>query len=144
MSDPNVPPPTPQTPPSASGGMFDPPPPTGGPVSDPNARTWGMIGHLSALAGYIIPFGNIIGPLVVWQMKKAELPFAGDQAKEALNFHICVTIAVVICIALMCVVVGFFLLPVVGIAALVFTIIGGINANKGEYYRYPFIFRLVK
>lgn len=149
MSDPNVPPtqtPPPvdyQTPP-AGGGMFATPPAPGGPVTDPNAKTWGMIAHLSALAGYVIPFGNIVGPLVVWQMKKTEIPFAADQAKEALNFQICVMVLLLICIALMCVVIGFFLLPVVGIGSLVFMVLAAIAANKGEYYRYPFSIRLIK
>lgn len=130
--------------PATAGGVFNAPPPPGAPVVDPNARTWGMISHLSALAGYVIPFGNIIGPLVVWQMKKTEIPFAADQAKEALNFNITLTILIVICLALMCVVVGFFLLPVVGIGGLVLMILAAVAANKGEYYRYPYIFRFVK
>jgi uncharacterized Tic20 family protein len=132
-----------QTPPAPTG-MFSPPPKPVGLEVDANARTWGMIAHLSALAGYVIPLGNIIGPLVIWQIKKTEIPFAADQAKEALNFHIGVSILAVLCVALMCVFIGFILLPVVGVVALIFTILAGIAANKGEYYRYPFSIRIVK
>ncbi|MBK8284996.1 MAG: DUF4870 domain-containing protein [Ahniella sp.] len=109
-----------------------------------DAKTWGMIAHLSALSGFIVPFGSILGPLIVWQMKKAESPFVEDQGKEALNFQITALIAMLICIVLMFVVIGLLLAPLVGIAILVFTIIGGVKANNGETYRYPFALRLIK
>lgn len=109
-----------------------------------DARQWGLFAHLSALIGLIIPFGNVLGPLIIWQVKKAEMPFVGDQGKEALNFQITVAIAMLICIVLSFVLIGLLLLPIVGIAALVFTIIGGIKANEGQYYRYPFALRLIK
>lgn len=114
------------------------------PEMDLMARQWGMFGHLSALSGFLIPFGNFVGPLVVWQMKKDEIPFASDQAKEALNFNITILIMLAVSAALICVVVGVFLLPLVGIYALVMTILASIAANKGEWYRYPFTLRLVK
>lgn len=122
---------------------------TGGTAGGPEARNaeerqWGMFAHLSALAGLIIPFGTLLGPLIVWQLKKNEMPFVDDQGKEALNFQITVAIALIACMALMVVLIGFLLLPVVGIGALVFTIIGGIKANEGRPYRYPFTLRLIK
>jgi uncharacterized protein len=106
-------------------------------------KTMAMLGHLSALSGFIIPFANIVAPLVVWQIKKDTMPFAAEQAKEALNFNITMSIAGVIAGVLCLVLIGFVLLPIVGIAWLVFTIIAGINASKGENYRYPFTLRLV-
>jgi len=108
------------------------------------AKQWGMFAHLSALVGFIIPFGTVLGPLIVWQVKKAEFPFVDDQGKEALNFQITVLIAFIACIILSFVVIGILLLPVVGIAALVFTIMAGIKANNGETYRYPYTLRLIK
>lgn len=103
-----------------------------------------MFCHLSALAGFIIPFGNIIGPLIVWQIKKAEFPQVDDQGKEALNFQITVILAAIVSALLILVVIGAFLLMAVGIANLVFIIIATIQANKGEMYRYPFNLRLIK
>lgn len=103
-----------------------------------------MLCHLSALAGYIIPLGSVIGPLVVWQMKKAEMPVVDDQGKEALNFQLTVLIAVLISIVLMFVVIGIFLLFAIGIADLVLVIIAALKANKGELYRYPFSIKFVK
>lgn len=119
-------------------------PPVSAALPSPEARQWAMFAHLSALIGFIIPFGSLIGPLVIWQIKKGEFPFVDDQGKEALNFQITVAIAVVVCIILMFVLIGMLLLPLVGLAALVFTIIGGIKANSGETYRYPFALRLIK
>ena len=107
-------------------------------------RLWGMIAHLSALAGFIIPFGNIAGPLIVWMIKKDAMPVVDDQGKESLNFQITVTIAASVAAVLIVFLIGFLLLPAVGLAALVFTVIAGIKANEGVAYRYPFTLRLIK
>ena len=116
--------------------------PTGVPTAED--KQWGLCAHLSSLAGLIIPFGNILGPLIIWQVKKDSLPFAADQGKEALNFNITIAIAAIICGLLTLVLIGFLLLPLVGLAWLIFTIIGAMKANNGEAYRYPFAIRLIK
>ena len=103
-----------------------------------------MLSHLSAPAGIIIPVGNIIGPLIVWQIKKPEFPQVDDQGKEALNFQITVLLAAIVSFVLMFVVIGIFLLAAVGIANLVFIIIATLRANQGELYKYPFNLRLIK
>ncbi|MGN6507721.1 MAG: DUF4870 domain-containing protein [Tepidisphaeraceae bacterium] len=109
-----------------------------------DAKLWGMLAHLSALAGLVIPFGFVIGPLVVWLVKKNEFPFVDDQGKESLNFQITVTIALVVSFLLIFVLVGFLLLPVVGITALVFCVIAAVQANNGVRYRYPLSIRFIK
>ncbi|HRE04379.1 MAG TPA: DUF4870 domain-containing protein [Opitutaceae bacterium] len=115
------------------------------PASSSNdAKTWAMLCHLSALAGFIIPVGNIIGPLIVWQIKKTEFPQVDDQGKESLNFQITVLLAAIVSFVLMFVVIGIFLLAAVGIANLVFIIIATLRANQGELYKYPFNLRLIK
>ncbi len=106
-------------------------------------RQWGMFAHLAALAGFIIPFGNIIGPLIIWQVKKNEMPFVDSQGREALNFQITVTIAFVVCFLLSFILIGFLLMPIVGIGALVLAIIAAIQANQGVDYQYPVNWRLV-
>jgi len=103
-----------------------------------------MLCHLSALSGFIIPFGSLIGPLVVWQIKKNQYPIVDDQGKEALNFQITITLAAIVSAILIVVLVGIALIIAVGIASLVFTIIAAIKANNGETYRYPFCLRLIK
>ena len=112
-----------------------------------NARTFGMLCHLMALAGYLVPLlGNILGPLIVWLVKREEHPFIDDQGKESLNFQITVVIALVVSGLLMCVGVGFVLVPLVALVALIFIIIAAVQANSGQRYRYPnwMILRLVK
>jgi len=134
-----------------------PPPssaPPGAPAPDPGSQTrmWNMLCHLSALAGYIgIPFGNIIGPVIVWQIKKNEIPSVDVHGKAAVNFQITATLAIFILVVagfiLHFICIGFLLFPVAGIVALldlVFTIIAGIKANNGEDYKYPFSIDFVK
>ena len=106
-------------------------------------RQWAMFAHLSALIGFIIPFGNLLGPLIIWLMKKETMPFVDQQGKEALNFQITVTIAMVVSAILIVVVIGFVLMFVIGLAALILTIMAGIKANEGVAYRYPFTLRLI-
>lgn len=119
-----------------------PPAPAGTPSAD--EKQWAMFAHLSALAGCIIPFGSIIGPLVIWQIKKNEMPFVDDQGKEALNFQITAAIAALVSVALIIVLIGFLLIWAVAIADLVFIILAAIAANNGTAYRYPVALRLIK
>ena len=131
-----------------------PPPPSDG-VPSKEERQWAMFAHLSALVGGLLTsavggWGFFIGPLVIWMMKKDELPFAGDQAKEALNFNITVSAIFLILLILTILSLGLgaiLTLPimlVVGIGALVLIIMAAIKANDGVAYRYPFAIRLVK
>ena len=123
------------------------PPP--GAAANP-ARTWDMLCHLSALAGLLIPFGNIIGPLVIWLMKRQEFPSVDAHGKEALNFQISVVIYVlvagVVAMVGMFFCVGLLVLPVLAvipIVAMVYTIIAAIKASEGVAYRYPLTLRMV-
>jgi hypothetical protein len=120
-------------------------PPTGSPPSgDSQARTWNMLCHLSALVGLVIPFGSILGPLLVWQIKKNELPSTNEHGKEALNFQISVLIYAIGCAVLALVFIGILLGIVLFLGWLILTIIAGIKANNGEAYRYPATIRLIK
>ena len=120
-----------------------PVPPPGKPGAE--ARQWALIVHLSALLGFVLPFvGNLIGPLIVWQLKKDMDPFVDDQGKEALNFQITVILMLLVCLLLVLVLIGLLLAWVVGIGALVLVIIAAIKSNEGTAYRYPFCWRLIK
>lgn len=103
-----------------------------------------MLAHLSALSGFLIPLGTIIGPLLIWQIKKNEIPTVEAHGKDALNFQITVLIAFFVCFLLMFVGIGILLMPIVGIGALVCTIIAGIKANNGERWKYPASFTFLK
>ena len=123
-----------------------PPPPSEPPMAGaPSAeeRQWAMFAHLSALVGVIIPLGSIIGPLVIWLIKKDTMPFVNDQGKEALNFNITVAIAAIVGWILCFILIGFLVLAVLAIGWLVFVIIATIKANEGTTYRYPFTLRLI-
>ena len=103
-----------------------------------------MLCHVLALSGLVIPFGSIIGPLVMWLLKKDQYAFVNDQGKESLNFQITVLIAMAVAFVLVFVLIGFILLPLIGIAALVMVIMASVAASNGKSYRYPFTLRLIK
>lgn len=113
-----------------------------GKTSEADEKLFAMLAHLLGIAS------SFIGALVIWQIKKEDSPFITDQAKEALNFQITLAIGYVALMLLsMIPVVGCFtsiVMLLVGVAGLVFSIIGGLDANKGKAYRYPFALRLVK
>ncbi len=107
-------------------------------------RMWGMLCHLTAFSGYLIPFGSVLGPLIVWMIKKDEMPFVDDQGKESLNFQLTMLIAVIVSIILMFVFIGFLLLGVLVIFQIIVIIMAGIKANDGVKYRYPYTIRFIK
>ena len=119
-------------------------------------RQWAMFAHLSVLLGGLVTsgwagsIGFFIGPLVIWLVKKDTMPFVADQAKEALNFAITVSLACVALVVLTLLTLGIGalvtvpLLAIIFITALVIVIIAAIKANEGIAYRYPFALRLVK
>ena len=83
-------------------------------ASSPDERTWAMFCHLSTLAGWIIPFANLIAPLVIWLVKKDQYPMVDDQGKEALNFQINITIYELGSLVLCLVIIGIPLLIEIG------------------------------
>jgi uncharacterized Tic20 family protein len=106
---------------------------------------WAMYCHLAALAGFVVPLGNVLGPLIVWLIKKDTMPLVDQQGKEALNFQITVLIACIVSALLIVVVIGFLLLLIVGIGALVLTIMAAVKVSNGQLdYKYPFALRLIK
>ena len=132
--------------------------PPAAPVGTASAeeKQWAMFAHLSALLGGLLTsgwggsVGFFIGPLVIWLMKKDTMPFVNDQAKEALNFAITVSITCVALLILTILSLGIGalltipLLMAIGIASLVLVIIAAMKAHEGIAYRYPFALRLVK
>lgn len=102
-----------------------------------------MFAHLSGLAGFLIPFANIIAPIVIWQMKKDAMPFAAQEAKESLNFQLSMVIYLIVASLLIIILIGFLLLPALIIAEVIFVIIAGIGAGEGKPYRYPCTIRFI-
>lgn len=119
---------------------------------DNKTRTWSMLCHLSALIVLLgIPFGNILGPFIVWIFKKNEYPAVDEQGKESINFQISMSlyavIALILAIGLTPVLIGFLFYPVVAVivaADLILTVIATIRASNGMPYHYPLTIRIFK
>jgi uncharacterized Tic20 family protein len=122
------------------------PSPTLGTAATSDEKLWGLFIHLGGAFGHItsyfhVPGGNLLVPLVLWLIKKDESPFLNDQGKEVVNFQICIFILNILCF------VTCILIPVawvLSIVAMVLGIVGGVKANEGVAYRYPFNFRIIK
>ncbi|MDV7211709.1 DUF4870 domain-containing protein [Azotobacter beijerinckii] len=115
------------------------------PLPDPQARRWAMLCHYAAFFWFMAPLiGNVLGPLIVWQLQKDRDPFVDRHGKEALNFQITYSLLMMVCGALAWIFIGFPLMALVSLIALVLVVIAGIRANAGELWRYPFCIRLVK
>ncbi len=101
--------------------------------------------RLLAMLIYVTSFfTTIIGPIIIWLIKREESAFIDYHGKEYLNFVISYFIYGIVAAISMVILIGFLLAPIVGIAAFVFTIIAAVKAYNGEMYRIPLIFRLIK
>ncbi len=108
------------------------------PLAPSDERLWATLAHVG---GIIVGF---IAPLVIWLVFKERSRFVDDQGKEALNFQILVTIAYIVGSITTVIFIGFLILFAAWILTIIFGIQGGIAANKGQAYRYPFNWRIVK
>jgi len=107
-------------------------------------RTWAMLAHFSALAFFIAPpIGCVLGPLIVWLVKREQSAYVAEAAKEALNFNIVVLIGYLICGLLVFVFIGILLGVVLFGFWLVMTVLAGIKASEGVHYRYPISLRII-
>ena len=110
-----------------------------------DARMWAMLCHLAGLAGIILPAsGNIVAPLIIWQIKKDNNPFIDEQGKEAVNFQISMSMYLIASIILSFICIGAFLILATIIVFFVFTLIAAVKANNGYHYRYPLTLRFIK
>lgn len=110
-----------------------------------DARKWAMFCHLAGLAGCLIPVvGNIVGPLIVWQMKNDKYPFVDEQGKEAVNFQISMALYAVASSSLLLACFSPILLPAIVIVDLVLLIMAAVKTNGGQHYRYPLTIRFIK
>ena len=91
----------------------------------------------------IIPFGNILAPLIIWLIKKDDLVFVNDQGKEVLNFQISMIIYLFISILLCFILIGIPILISLIIFNLIVTIVAAVSANDGKYYRYPISIKFI-
>lgn len=107
------------------------------------ACEWAMVLHLSLFAGHAVPFGGIVAPIVIWQIKKDELPGLDAHGRNAVNWIISSVIYAVVCIPLCFVIVGIPLLIALGVLNVVFPIIAAVKANEGKLWKYPLAIRFL-
>jgi uncharacterized protein len=114
-------------------------------TSSRDVRTWNVLCHATALAGFFVPWaGHILGPLIVWLAKRGDSSEIDEHGKESLNFQISMLIYNVIAGVLCLVLIGFIILPILHILNLVLVIVASIQASEGKFYRYPLTIRLIK
>ncbi|QYK03169.1 DUF4870 domain-containing protein [Shewanella psychrotolerans] len=104
----------------------------------------GVAVHLASFSGYLIPLGSILGPLIVWLMKREEIEFVDQCGRNCLNFKISVMIYAMISMILMFVGIGFLLLGILAIFDIVVTIIAAMKASEGISYQYPLSIKFFK
>src|SRR6266513_5933056 len=110
-----------------------------------SVRTWCVACHLSALAGFVVPaLGHILGPLIVWLIKRGDSSEIDAYGKEALNFQISMLIYNLVAGVLCLVLIGFAILAILHILNVVFVIIAALKTSEGQMYRYPLTIRLIK
>jgi len=104
---------------------------------DQETRMWAMFLHFSILAGWVVPLAGLIVPIIIWQLKKDVLPGIVPHAYVVLNWIVTSLVYGLICLILTIVVIGVFGFIALGIATILFSVIGGVKANNGELWEYP-------
>jgi len=108
----------------------------------PEERGLAAITHLSGLAGYIIPFGGVLVPIIIWIVKK-DSAIISSIAKQAILLNVIAFLMIGIVVALALTIILIPIAVLLGCAlflgALALPIIGAIKASDGKYYRYPVI-----
>ena len=113
-------------------------------LQTPEQKQMGLLLHLSQLLNIVIPFAGVIVPVVLWQVKKDEIPALDAHGKMVTNWLISSLIYFVVSLILTLVLVGILGIIAVGIMSIVFPIIGGIKANNGELWEYPLTIKFLK
>lgn len=108
-----------------------------------DSKNWAMAGHLSAFTVFLGLPVPVLGPLMVWLMKRGDDDYAEWHAREALNFNISIMIYTIVSAVLILLLIGILLLPAVLISWFILVIVGAVKASSGEYYRYPMTLRFL-
>lgn len=110
-------------------------------------KTWAMFAHLAAFVAMVplVPvIGMILGPLIVWLLKKDEMPLVAENGKRALNFNITMFIAYCAALILCIILIGIPILFGLIIFHFIVTILAAIKASEGGVYEYPFSMKLIQ
>jgi uncharacterized Tic20 family protein len=121
-----------------------PPPPASTSTATAEVRNWCVLCHASALAGLFFHFfGHLLGPLIVWLIKRGDSPEIDAAGKESLNFQISMLIYDIVAGILCLVLIGIPILIALWILNTIFVIIASVKTSQGEFYRYPLTIRLI-
>jgi uncharacterized Tic20 family protein len=107
-------------------------------------KQWAMLLHFSILAGFILPILGLVIPVIIWQMKKTDLPEIDAHGKVVVNWIISLVIYWIVCLLLAFMFIGVPLLFVLAALCVIFPIVGGIKANNGEVWKYPLSIQFLK
>lgn len=107
-------------------------------------KQMGMFLHLSQLLGFIIPFGGLAAPILLWQLNKEKIPALDAHGKMVANWIISSVIYFAVSAVLCLILIGFLGILAVIIMGIVFPIIGGVKANNGELWEYPLTIKFLK
>ena len=109
-------------------------------------KTWALVAHFGGAAGALIGLGTggWVGPLVALVAKGNESPTVRANAVAALNFQLLCSIVAIVGWITTCLLIGFIIWPIAMIAGILFGVLGGIKANEGHFYKYPFNINIVK
>jgi uncharacterized Tic20 family protein len=116
-------------------GTTPPAPPTSD--KERETRQWAMFIHFSILAGWVIPLAGLVVPILLWQLKKDELPGIVPHAHVVMNWMVTSLVYALISFVLLIIVIGVFGFIALGIATIIFAIMGGLKANEGVLWPYP-------
>ena len=121
-----------------------PQPPAPASSTSSEVRTWSVLCHASALLGLVFHFfGHLLGPLIVWLIKRDLSPEVDANGKESLNFQISMLIYDIVAGILCIVLIGIPILIALWILNTVFVIIASVKTSEGKFYRYPFTIRFL-
>ena len=106
-------------------------------INSSEANKWAMFIHLSKFCGYVIPLAGLIVPIVLWQIKKDELPGVDRHGRIVANWIFTEIIFAIIFVILIFLIIGIPLLIALGIVGIIFPIVGAVKASEGEAWPYP-------
>lgn len=113
-------------------------------LQTPDEKQMGLFLHLSQLINLFIPLGGVIAPIVLWQMKKDEMPALDAHGKMIVNWFISAFIYTVVSGILTLILIGFLGLLAMAALSVIYPIVGGIKANNGELWEYPLTIKFLK
>lgn len=117
-------------------------------MSPAEERNWAVATHLASFSGYIgIPFGHILGPLILWLMKKDSSSFLDEVGKETVNYNISIILWFVAAFVLFFTIIGIplaiLMVIFLSVMDIIVTIMAAVAASNGQQYRYPLTIRFI-